>query len=168
MFKPFSFHLPWRICFRQEDEVCRFLQSCWHVAVSSGQNEFFFSPQPFENIFHYGENHHPLPFISLLPQDKLFLWQEGPLPVQRTKRRSLKYWGGSCSDSWSGNRENHHIVAALAGIHFVPQSQERCDKLYVVEILLGEYFADDFKCISAACLPLSIWNLSGGCHTSRN
>lgn len=30
--------------------------------------------------------------------------------------------------------------------------------LHVVEILLGEYFVNDSKCISAGCLPLSIWD----------
>lgn len=57
-------------------------------------------------------------------------------------------------------------VAPLAEICFVLSSLERCDKLQVVEILLAEYFADDPRFVSAASLPLSIWDLEGTSNTS--
>lgn len=148
------------------------------------QNKFCFSPQSAECLISVGgtrcgDNCHLLPPVFLLSQDKLFFWQELPFLVQRTKKRSLSRSGwvtallhlswcqaGSCCASRSGSRHNHHFVAPPAEIHFVPSSLERCDKLQAVEILLAEYFADDTRCVSAASLPLSIWDVEATCNTS--
>lgn len=45
------------------------VDSCSHAGMLLPHLDCF-PPQAFENIFQCGDSHHPLPFTSLLPQDK--------------------------------------------------------------------------------------------------